>query len=97
MSTHCTGGVNCCKAHLQRIWPRAQARQASNTRGNDPQFAPAHVLDSRRDTYWSTDDEELTPQLVLDLVQPATFNVVRLREYLPLGQRVDSFALRRLG
>jgi alpha-L-fucosidase len=30
---------------------------------------------------------------VLDLGHPITFNVVRLREYLPLGQRIDAFAL----
>ncbi|PQV62604.1 alpha-L-fucosidase [Abditibacterium utsteinense] len=66
---------------------------ASNTRGNDPQFAPAHVLDSSRDTYWATDDADTTAELILDLGQPTTFNVVRLREYLPLGQRVDTFAL----
>lgn len=68
---------------------------ASNTRGNDPGFAPAHVIDGRRDTYWATDDDVRTPELVLDLGRPATFNVVRVREYLPLGQRVDSIALDR--
>jgi len=30
---------------------------------------------------------------VLDLGRPVTFNVVRVREYLPLGQRVDSFEI----
>jgi alpha-L-fucosidase len=30
---------------------------------------------------------------VLDLKHETTFNVVRLREYLPLGQRVEGFAL----
>jgi alpha-L-fucosidase len=66
---------------------------ASNTRGNDPQFAPANVVDGRRDTYWCTDDGATTPELVLDLGKPVVFNVVRIREYLPLGQRVDAFAL----
>ena len=30
---------------------------------------------------------------MLDLGKPAAFNVVRLREHLPLGQRIDAFAL----
>jgi len=30
---------------------------------------------------------------VLDLGRPAVFNVVNLREYLPLGQRIEAFAL----
>ena len=69
------------------------AATASNTRGNDPQFAPAKVVDGQRDSYWCTDDDVTTPELVLELPKPATFNVVRIREYLPLGQRVDAFAL----
>jgi alpha-L-fucosidase len=32
-------------------------------------------------------------ELVLDLGKLETFNVVLLREYLPLGQRVDTYAL----
>jgi alpha-L-fucosidase len=66
---------------------------ASNTRGNAKQFAAKNVLDHKRQTYWATDDGNTTPELVLDLGKPVTFNVVSLREYLPLGQRVDAFAL----
>ena len=66
---------------------------ADNTRGGDPQFAPGNVVSGNRDAYWATDDGVTTPQLVLDLGRPVTFNVVRVREFLPLGQRVDSFAV----
>ena len=51
------------------------------------------MLDRKRKTYWATDDGVTTPELVLDLGKPVTFNVVSLREYLPLGQRVEAFAL----
>jgi alpha-L-fucosidase len=68
---------------------------ASNVRGGDAKFATAHVLDGKRDTYWSCDDGVTTPELVLDLGKPVTFNVVSLRECLPLGQRVDDWALDR--
>ena len=63
---------------------------ADNWRGRDRRFAPANALDGRRDAYWATDDDVKTPSLVLDLAHPTTFNVVRIREYLPLGQRVES-------
>jgi alpha-L-fucosidase len=64
---------------------------ASNWRGGrDRRFAPANVLDGRRDTYWATDNGVRTPTLTLDLPNQATFNVVRLREFLPLGQRIES-------
>ena len=67
---------------------------ASNTRGGGaPAFAPENVLDGNRDTYWATDDGVTSAQLVLDLGKPVTFNVVGLREYLPLGQRIEAFAL----
>ncbi len=74
---------------------RAKAT-ASNRRGNrDTRFSPANVVDGRRYTYWTTDDHFKTPELILDLGKETTFNVVRLREYLPLGQRVEGFALDR--
>ena len=66
---------------------------ASNVRGGDARFAPKNVIDTSRDTYWSTDDAVTNAELVLDLGRPTTFNVVRLREFLPLGQRIEAFAL----
>jgi alpha-L-fucosidase len=66
---------------------------ASNTRGDDQRFAPTNLTDSRRDTYWATDDAVTNAEVVLNWSNPVTFNIVRLREYLPLGQRVEAFAL----
>jgi alpha-L-fucosidase len=67
---------------------------ASNTRGHDdPRFSPRNVIDGRRDTYWATDDQIKTAELIVDLRREQTFNVVRVREYLPLGQRVEEFAI----
>ncbi len=67
---------------------------ASNVRGGDSQgFGPEKLLDVNRETYWSTDDGVTTPEVVLELAQPVTFNIVRLREAIRLGQRVDDWAL----
>jgi alpha-L-fucosidase len=67
---------------------------ASNTRGNgDRRFSPRNVIDNKRSTYWTTDDQVKTPELIIDLGRERIINVVRLREYLPLGQRVEAFAL----
>ncbi len=74
---------------------RGAKASASNTRGNDPRYAPERVIDGDRATYWCSDDDALTPELVLDLGGPATFDVVSLREHLPLGLRVDDWALDR--
>jgi alpha-L-fucosidase len=73
---------------------------ASNVRGvaagqdaKASRFSPGNLLDGDRNTYWATDDAVTTPEVLLDLGKLVTFNVVELREYLPLGQRVDAFAL----
>jgi alpha-L-fucosidase len=67
---------------------------ASNVRGHgDRRFSPSNVIDQRRDTYWASDDDIKTPELILNLRREVTFNVVRLREFLPLGQRVEAFAI----
>ncbi len=34
-----------------------------------------------------------TAELVLDIGRAVTFNVARVREYLPLGQRIDAIAV----
>ena len=66
---------------------------ASNTRGNDPAFAPGKMLDGDRKTYWSTDDAIHTPEFTAAFPKPVSFNVVELREALPLGQRVAAFTI----
>ncbi len=66
---------------------------ASNTRGSDPRVGTQNLTDGRRETYWSTDDSRAVSEVVLDFGKPVTFNVVRLREFLPLGQRISVFAL----
>jgi alpha-L-fucosidase len=71
------------KAHLK----------ASNVRGQSKEFAPENLVRSRPSKYWATDDGVTAPELVLEFPQPVTFNVVSLREYLPLGQRIEAFAL----
>jgi alpha-L-fucosidase len=66
---------------------------ATNTRNNARRFSTSNLTDHSRETYWATDDGELTPSLIVEFGKAMTFNVVRLREYLPLGQRVESVAI----
>jgi alpha-L-fucosidase len=62
-------------------------------RGNLAAFSAENLLDPAPDTYWSTDDEVHEAEAIVDLVVERTFNIVDLREYLPLGQRVDRFTV----
>ncbi|MFO0891151.1 MAG: alpha-L-fucosidase [Isosphaeraceae bacterium] len=66
---------------------------SGDTRAGDSRFAPDRLVDGDRETYWSTDDGNCTPQVVLELPDDTEFDVVRIREYLPLGQRVEQFAV----
>ncbi len=68
---------------------------ASNVRGGSRMFSPLNLLDGERYTYWSTDDAVTAAEVVLDLERPATFNVIRLRENIRLGQRIEEFSLDR--
>ena len=81
-------------ATFRKDYAQGAFASASNTRGKgDRRFSPRYVVDGNRDTYWTSDDDVTTPELTIDLRRERTFNVVRLREYLPLGQRVEAFAL----
>jgi len=67
---------------------------ASNIRGNSDTYKAANVINRKRSgTYWATDDEVLTPELILDFGKQTTFSVISLREHIPLGHRVDDWAI----
>ena len=70
---------------------RGAVARASHLRG--PGFEAARVLDGNRETYWSTPDGVKTASLTLDLPPGRAFDVIRIREYLPLGVRVTRFAV----
>jgi len=69
---------------------RGAAASASSARPGHP---AAHVLDGKPDSFWTSADGTMTPMLTLDLGAAKTFDVVRLAEHLPLGLRVDRFAV----
>jgi alpha-L-fucosidase len=65
---------------------------ASNVR-NARQFSVENIRDASRDSYWTTDDGVKIASVTVEFAKPTSFEIVRIREYLPLGQRVESFAL----
>jgi alpha-L-fucosidase len=81
------------RTRLDQIFNTELARSArvvaSSTRMH---FSPANLIDSNRQTYWTTNDQN-TGEVIITFAKPVTFNVVRLREYLPLGQRIELFEL----
>jgi alpha-L-fucosidase len=71
--------------------------KASNIRaGNAAKFGPANLLDEDRYTYWSTDEAVHTPVLTFTLPAEIEFNVIRLRENIKLGQRIEAIEVEAL-
>lgn len=67
---------------------------ASNVRENNhAEFSPYLLLDDDRYTYWATDDDIKTPEVTFNLSEKKTFDVIRLRENIRLGQRIESIAV----
>jgi len=64
---------------------------ASNIRGGKiAVFGPKLLTDADRYSYWATDDKVLTPSLTVELPVAKSFNVIRLRENIKLGQRIEA-------
>lgn len=67
---------------------------ACNVRGGDGgRFGAARVLDGDAATFWAPDDGVEAPELLFEFDRPVKANVLSIREHIPLGQRVDAFAV----
>ncbi|WP_341227642.1 alpha-L-fucosidase [uncultured Arcticibacterium sp.] len=61
--------------------------KASNVRGTA--FGEEFLIDDDRYSYWATDDEVTNASLEIELSKPANFDLIRIRENIKLGQRID--------
>ena len=66
---------------------------ASNVRGSDSAYKAANILSSNPTRYWATDDSVTTPSIEIDLNRETPFDVIRLREAIQLGQRVEALSV----
>lgn len=81
------------KATFAENLAQGAALTASNTRGNDPFYSPQKLLDSDIWSAWVSDDAVTAPEVVLDLKGEKTFNLVKLREDIRLGLRLEGVAV----
>ncbi|RZL48441.1 MAG: alpha-L-fucosidase [Pedobacter sp.] len=63
----------------------------SNSRGKA--YSASFLVDRNKKTYWATADNIHNATIIVDFKKNATFDVISLQEYIPLGQRVDSFSI----
>ncbi|AWW00130.1 alpha-L-fucosidase [Arcticibacterium luteifluviistationis] len=61
--------------------------KASNVRGTA--FGEEFLIDDDRYSYWATDDEITNASVEIELSKPANFDLIRIRENIKLGQRID--------
>lgn len=69
--------------------------RASNTRGYNSIYGTKNLTDNNSNTYWATDDDFPTPDLIVDFGEDKTFDVVSIEEFIKLGQRIEAFKLER--
>jgi alpha-L-fucosidase len=84
--------------HLRQTFARNLAQgaalKASSVRGNDDaSYGPQNLLDADLWSAWVSDDAVTTPEVVLELQGPQTFNLIRLREDIRLGLRLEGVAV----
>lgn len=64
---------------------------ASDTRGKDTKkYGTQYLLDKDRYSFWATNDGVTNARLDIKLAKPSEFDLIRLRENIKLGQRIDS-------
>lgn len=68
--------------------------KASDERGKD--FSARALTDGKYDTYWATKDDVTTGTIEFALPRVERVNRMLLQEYIPLGQRVQSFIVEYL-
>jgi alpha-L-fucosidase len=66
---------------------------ASNVRGKDKSFSAEKLLDNNFGTFWATDDNVKTAEIMLDFGKETELNTILLQENIALGQRVKNFSV----
>ncbi len=72
-------------------YARGASAAASEVRGKDTRFGADKLTDGDIESYWCPEDGTTTATLELTLPGPQRFDVIRLREQIRLGQRVEAF------
>jgi alpha-L-fucosidase len=66
---------------------------ASNTRYNDTGFSAKNTLDQNRQTFWTTDKDTTTAELLITMNSERLINIIKLEEAIEFGQRISSFSV----
>ncbi len=70
-----------------------KAKSLTGCRGNSSKYAADKVNDNNYDTYFATNDGVTTATIEIELGKPQKIDGFILQEYIPLGQRVESYGI----
>ena len=65
----------------------------SNVRGNDRKYGAQNLVSTNDSRYWASDDSVTDPSAEIDLGSAKTFDLIRLREPIQFGQRIEAFSV----
>lgn len=71
----------------------AQAATIQVSSCHHVQRGASALTDNNPETYWAPATIDSVPHIIMRFMHPTTINVIDISEYLPLGQRVDVFAV----
>lgn len=71
----------------------AQKAKITVTNARGKNYNANLVLDGSKNTYWATTDEIKEATITLDFKKSIRFDIISLQEYIPLGQRIDSYTV----
>lgn len=71
----------------------AVIRPSAIRQNNRLLYGPASLTDDDPYSYWAADDNVKNPELVIDFKKDIKFNIIKIRENIKLGQRIDSFSV----
>ena len=76
------------EASFKNNLAQAATLRVSNKRSKS--YKGMFVLDQMIDSYWATEDTVKKAEINLTWTSDQTFDLIKMREYIPLGQRIDS-------
>ncbi len=86
-------GAFCRTTFAANLAADGRARASSTLAGHPA----ANLLDGRPETYWAADDAARAAEITMELPRAIPFTVIRIREAIRFGQRIDAIAVDRFG
>jgi len=63
----------------------------AETKDNNPLYSAENLIDGNTASYWMPDENTESAVIALNLKKRKKFNTIVLQEYIPKGQRIESF------